>query len=785
MFPAFFSARLRCFVRFGLALAFLCAALPARALAQAAVPLDPTLIPKYVDPLPLPSALDGAATSAGAPLQIRMSEFQQKLLPASFYTTLPAPWSNGAFVWGYNGSTPGPTIVARRGTPTWVRYENALANADGSPLYLQGTLTVDQTLHWANPLGTQGATTPYTGPVPAAVHLHGGEVPSAYDGGPDAWWTPGLAQRGPSYVTDTFAYPNDQEGTAMFYHDHALGMTRINVFAGLAGFYLLRDPSLEPANLPGGPADAALDRFGKPYEIGLAIQDRMFDTNGQLYFPSNGTNPAVHPFWIPEFLGNVVMVNGKAWAYLDVEPRRYRFRIVNGSNARFYELRLLDRATDKPGPGFWQIGSDGGLLDAPVFLNNPAVKAPQRLLIAPGERVDLVIDFAAYAGRTFTLVNSGRSPYPKGAVADPKTTGQVMQFRVAAKVPNAPVDASLDPSRVSRVRLTPIERPARVPVRRALTLNEDMGPLGPLQVLVNNTNYHMMPTEELQVGDTEVWEIINLTADTHPMHLHLLQFQLLERQTFSPSRYLGVYGMPMPGMGGPFPYGQRDAATGFKLGGNPDVTPFLQGVPIAPDPNERGWKDTFRMNPGEVTRVLVRVAPQDAEARAARMGVSVQPGVNLFSFDPGAALGETDTFGYPGGPGYVWHCHIIDHEDNDMMRPLQVCSAPMPMRPAVATDSRVAATRPALEFAPVSPNPVREHASFRFTLAREGEVSLDVLDVNGRLVSSIERTRVNAGAWSLEWDLRDRDGRDVSAGAYFCRVRAGGAEAVRKFVVVR
>lgn len=753
--------------------------------AQIQTPLNPTLVPKFVDPLPLPGALDGAATSAAAPLEVRMSEFQQQLLPSSFYSTLPAPWSAGAFVWGYNGATPGPTIVAKRGVPTWVHYVNDLRREDGAPLYLQGTLKVDQTIHWANPLGMHhDMTMPYDGPVPVAVHLHGGEVPSAFDGGPDAWWTPGHAQQGPGYVTDTFAYPNDQEGTAMFYHDHALGMTRINVFAGLAGFYLLRDPSLEPANLPGGPADAALDRFGKPFELGLAIQDRMFDTNGQLYFPSNGTNPTVHPFWIPEFLGDVIMVNGKAWPYVDVEPRRYRFRIVNGSNARFYELRLLDRTTDKPGPAFWQIGSDGGLLDAPVMLNNPAAKAPPRLLLAPGERADLIIDFSAYAGKTFTLVNSGRSPYPRGAVADPKTTGQVMQFRVAPRAANAPVDASFDPSRASRVRLTPIERPARVPVRRALTLNEDMGPLGPLQVLVNNTNYHMDPTEVLQVGETEVWEIINLTADTHPMHLHLLQYQMLERQQFSVSRYLAAYGMPMPGMGGPLPYGQLDAVTGFKLGGNPDVTPFLQGLPVAPDPNERGWKDTFRMNPGEVARVLVRVAPQDAQARARDLGVNLQSGVNLFSFEPWTPQGETDSFGYPGGPGYVWHCHIIDHEDNDMMRPLLIAGATMAGR-QVAPAAALSTNSPELAFAPVAPNPVRDRAVFRFTLARGGDFSLAIHDVNGRLVSRTDRPSLGAGAYSLDWDARDSAGRPVGAGAYFCRVTVGKSEAVRRFVVVR
>ena len=199
-------------------------------------------------------------------------------------------------------------------------------------------------------------------------------------------------------------------------------------------------------------------------------------------------------------------------------------------------------------------------------------------------------------------------------------------------------------------------------------------------MFVNNTMWDMTTTEDLTIGSTEVWEIINLTMDTHPMHLHLFQYQLLDRQAFDAMAYEFAYGMPMPGMGPPNPYSELSATTGFKLGGNPDVTPYLLGVPSGPDPNEVGWKDTFRMNPGEVTHVLVRAAPQDADALAAAQlpPVAVGPGVNLFPFEPWTPMGGTDTFGNPGGPGYVWHCHIVDHEDNEMMRPLQVSTPGVP-----------------------------------------------------------------------------------------------------------
>jgi len=238
--------------------------LPASALAQTQTALNPQLIPKFATPLPLPGALDGAATSAASPLVVRMSEFQQKILPSAFYAALPAPYDNGTYVWGYNGSYPGPTIVARRGIPTHVKYVNDLFDPSGAPLFLQQTIKVDQTIHWADPLENHPQTTPYLGPVPACVHLHGGEVPSAYDGGPDAWWTPN-GIRGPGYVTDQYVYPNEQQAMTMFYHDHALGMTRTNVYSGLAGFYLLLDPAGEPASLPGGSADNAADQYGNPY----------------------------------------------------------------------------------------------------------------------------------------------------------------------------------------------------------------------------------------------------------------------------------------------------------------------------------------------------------------------------------------------------------------------------------------------------------------------------------------------------------------------------------------
>ena len=432
-------------------------------------------------------------------------------------------------------------------------------------------------------------------------------------------------------------------------------MTRLNVYGGLAGFYLLRDPANEPANLPGG-----------QQENEIVIQDRMFDTDGQWLFPDAPALNPEHPFWQPEFLGDAIVVNGKTWPYLDVEPRRYRFRLLNGSNARFYELKLPRGLT------FWQIGTDGGLLDGPVELN--------KLLLAPGERADVIIDFAKVkAGTKLIMTNNARAPFPQGATPDPQTVGQIMQFRVG--FPTGGPDTSYDPATAlpGSLRPTnPIERlaptvtaPNAPDVGRQLTLNEVMGAGGPLEALLNNSKWGYSTNENPQVGSTEVWEITNLTGDAHPIHLHLVQFQLLSRQRFQTNKYLKAYdgaftgGVYNPATGPPLPYDTPNADG--AVGGNPAVGPFLKGKTMPPAPNEMGWKDTVIMYPGEVTRIVVRWAPQDTLAGG------VAPGVNLFDFDPTAdqTVGD-DGFGYPGGPGYVWHCHILDHEDNEMMRPYTV-----------------------------------------------------------------------------------------------------------------
>jgi FtsP/CotA-like multicopper oxidase with cupredoxin domain len=544
-----------------------------------APPLDPRTLRKYADALPRPAKLTGTFHN------IAITEFQQKL-----HTQLPP-----TTVWGYNGSYPGPTIEAVRGVPLQVLWRNQLATQT-----LLARLPVDQTLHWADPLKQHPNFNRYTGPVPTVVHLHGGETEPQSDGHPDAWFTPNFAIRGPGWKKEVYLYTNQQPATTLWYHDHVLGMTRLNVYAGMAGFYLLREPQVETQlNLPRG-----------NYEREIVIQDRTFDVNGQLTYPNGGVNPALHPFWVPEFFGNTMVVNGKVWPFLEVEPRKYRFRLLNGSNARFYHLKLSN------GRPFIQIGTDGGYLARPVQVN--------QLLLAPGERADVIVDFTGHKAKsTISMANDARAPFPNGTPADPQTVGQIMQFRI---VPLTAPDTSSLPASLSTI---PTLGPPSV--TRLLTLNEVMGEGGPLAVLLEGKEWATPVTEKPRVGATELWEVVNLTADTHPIHLHLVQFQLLNRQRFQ-SSYLRAYNALNPVL---------PALTTT----NPPIGPYLQDGVLAPAPNELGWKDTVRMNPGEVTRLLVKFAPI---------------GGGGYSFNAKAA------------PGYVWHCHILEHEDNEMMRPYQL-----------------------------------------------------------------------------------------------------------------
>jgi len=765
------------------------------------IPIAGKAIPQFMQPLPLlnlsPSTSPfGMATVFGnQPLTIRMCEFWANMLPLGTITPGVQPKTR---VWGYivgdvcpaNGTDDpaldtylGPVIVNERnvvqgldqnGFSTDITWVNDLGNVSDTQV-LAYKYSTDQTLHWADPGDSETnmcnhmAGYPAFGdecslnygedpanrgnflskPIPAVVHLHGGEVPPQLDGGPDAWFTSDGSKVGHSYFSflnnnpknyAIYKYPNSQEASPIWFHDHTLGVTRLGVYAGLAGAYYIQDNAIIPESA-GGKCNVATDNclpanLQKLAEVvPIVLQDRTFDTKGQLFMQADSaggllwaTNPE-HPYWTPEFVGDTIVVNGKAWPFLAVQAKRYRFLFLNGSNARTYEMSLINQATGAIGPPMWVIATDGGYLDAPVKLD-PALG--QKLLMQPGERYEVIIDFTLFPNTNLIIRNTGRTPFPKGAPPNGSTLGRIMQFRVG---PLNGSDASYNPAvdgplRKGSRQIVRLVNPATgspalgvIPQKtRQLTLNEVMGmpvtvpdpvtglttayPGGPLEILVNNTKwsgeritgvdpvdntYIMIPipnftgvtlngnttyySETPKEGETEVWEIVNLTADAHPIHLHLVQFQIQNRQNYNVNKYTKAYaaafpggaksydamlGLPCapgvfcPGFGPPCTYktGDTKSCNTRADGGNPDIVPFLQGAAAPPLPYEAGWKDTAIMYPGQVTRIAVRWAPTDLPANTASTSA-----IAAFPFDPN------------GGHGYVWHCHIIDHEDNEMMRP--------------------------------------------------------------------------------------------------------------------
>lgn len=530
---------------------------------------------KFTEQLPIPPTIN--ATGGGL--------FNLPMAPAthSFHSSLPA-----APTWGYGGASYlGPTFEVRRGVPISVNAPNYLGP---HPL----GFAIDTTLHGAL---AEDAVNPRV-----SVHLHGGNTEADSDGHPEDVFLPGSSK--------VYNYANDQEAANLWYHDHALGITRLNVYAGLAGFYLMRDDfdtgqSSNPIGLP-----------SEDFEIPLVIQDKMFTPDGSLAYPLGEFGS----IWAPEFFGDVAVVNGKAFPNLNVARGLYRFRIINGSNSRVYNLRL------SRGEKIYQIGGDGGLLNAPVLLNE--------LTLAPGERADVLINFSRHsAGTKIVLTNNARTPFPNGPRSARRggvPLGEIMQFTVqsAAGFTN-PI-----PTVLRQTPIIPLPAPVRV---RNLTLVElmDMVTGVPVKALLNNLHWETTQIEMPRVDTVEQWNIINTTGDTHPIHLHLVQFQILGRQKFNVKAYMQAFypGLPDPAFGGTGPYPA------------PSADAFAQGGQKPPAPNEAGWKDTVQANPGEITRIIV---PFGANAAS------------------GVPFGKSFT------GDYVWHCHILEHEDHEMMLPYKV-----------------------------------------------------------------------------------------------------------------
>ena len=508
------------------------------------------MLEKFVDRLPIIPTIQPLKTTNGIPFyEVTMRESMQKL-----HRDLPP-----TRIWGYNGIFPGPTFHVFRDQPIRVLWKNDLPTRHFLP--------IDHTVHGA------GLDVPN---VRTVVHLHGGSTPDTSDGYPEAWFTKGFQQLGPFFTNPVYEYPNRQAATNLWYHDHAMGITRLNIYAGLAGMYIIHDVEERSLGLPNG-----------SFDLPLIIQDRSFHQDGSLYYPSepNPPVPGVSPSVIGEFFGKVNLVNGKVWPYLEVEPRKYRFRILNGANARFYRLALSH------GVPFTQIGTDQGLLPRPVPVT--------RVLVAPAERVDVVVDFSRSSGEVITLTNDAPSSYPNGKLPNSKTTGVIMQFRVKEELSHE--EKSVIPGSLGKFE-TMNEHQANN--QRNLLLNMRNDSYNRSLHLLNNQLWSDPITEKPRLGDVEIWSLVNITNNTHPIHLHLIRFQILDRQPFDKDLY-DQKGIIVP-----------------------------TGPRKKPKENECGWKDTVKANPNEITRIIMKFAP------------------------------------YAGL--FVWHCHLLEHEDYEMMRPYVV-----------------------------------------------------------------------------------------------------------------
>ncbi|ASF27881.1 MULTISPECIES: outer spore coat copper-dependent laccase CotA [Bacillus amyloliquefaciens group] len=504
---------------------------------------------KFADELPIIETLKPQKTSNGSTYyEVTMKECFHKL-----HRDLPP-----TRLWGYNGLFPGPTIDVNQDENVYIKWMNDLPDKHFLP--------VDHTIHHSE----GGHQEP---DVKTVVHLHGGATPPDSDGYPEAWFTRDFKEKGPYFKKEVYHYPNKQRGALLWYHDHAMAITRLNVYAGLAGMYIIRERKEKQLKLPAG-----------EYDVPLMIMDRTLNDDGSLFYPSGPDNPSEtlpNPSIVPFLCGNTILVNGKAWPYMEVEPRTYRFRILNASNTRTFSLSLNN------GGRFIQIGSDGGLL--------PRSVKTQSISLAPAERYDVLIDFSAFDGEHIILTNGTGC----GGDVNPDTDANVMQFRVTKPLKGE--DTSRKPKYLSAM---PDMTSKRIHNIRTLKLTNTQDKYGRPVLTLNNKRWHDPVTEAPRLGSTEIWSIINPTRGTHPIHLHLVSFQVLDRRPFDLERY-------------------------NKFG---DIV--YTGPAVPPPPSEKGWKDTVQAHSGEVIRIAATFAP------------------------------------YSGR--YVWHCHILEHEDYDMMRPMDV-----------------------------------------------------------------------------------------------------------------
>ncbi|XP_024019397.1 multicopper oxidase LPR1, partial [Morus notabilis] len=482
-------------------------------------------------------------------------------------------------------TVPGPTIEALHGIETRVMWRNHLPS--------KHILPWDPTIPTAQPSTKRG--------IPTVVHLHGGIDEPASDGNSNSWFTKAFREVGPTWAQKTYRYRNLQHPGNLWYHDHAMGLTRVNLLAGLIGAYVIRDRKVEAhLRLPTG------DEFDRT----LVVFDRSFRTDGSIFMNSTGNNPSIHPQWQPEYFGDAIIVNGKAWPKMTVRRRKYRFRIINASNARFFRFFFTN------GLRFIHVGSDSAYIEKPVRSKDT--------LLGPSEITDVIVDFSESKSKSVILANDAPYPYPSGDPVN-EANSKVIRFDIL----NHPeIDTWRIPKRLIRYPKADLSGVTRT---RYIAMYEYTSNIDePTHLYLNGKPYESAATETPKVGTTEVWEVINLTEDNHPLHIHLGLFVALEQKEL-----LNVEEF-------------KGCMTRFNDAIRCHIGKYARGKSVNVPIHERGWKNVFKMRPGFVTKILVRFAYIHSHAS--------------YPFDATAE------------PGYVYHCHILDHEDNAMMRPLKIVS---------------------------------------------------------------------------------------------------------------
>ena len=630
--------------------------------------------------------------------------------------------------WGYNdsfGTFPfgylGPTLEVRKNEQVTVKWVNNLPDEADAPFGLADPNLIPQFI-------TKNGR--------AVVHVHGGLNDQQYDGGPENWISPG--------ETATYIYTNPTDAAQQWYHDHAIGVTRVNAYAGLAALYFTRDDLEDHLNIPKG-----------AFEIPFVLQDKAFfkDESGtlRLWYP----NP-----WIPEAFGNAMMVNAQLWPVLEVEPRKYRFRMLNACQARFLHLRLSDAPASwtetDPVAGtripnsvlpFSQIGAEGGFLPKAIKLKD--------ILLGNAERADVIVDFKGMEGKEIYLSNDAMTPFdpsqpplnPDGDDPNPVLDGtstpavnvmQLMKFKVKSSVV---ADTTVIPAKLVSGNSVSL---SSVKVKRQITLVEqpyivDGTDTGFSKVLLNKREFVVLNapaggggiiTETPQMGTAEIWQFINMTPDTHPMHIHHTTFYVLNRQKLALNPDFNENTDPEFKR---YLYGLDGDGNQISIIGDIDPKYLVPNSNVGPLANETGFKDTVKANPGEVTRVLLK-----------------------FLHFPGK---------------FVYHCHILEHEENDMMQYMNITAGPL------AKDGQTP-TQYALEQS--YPNPFNPETEIQFQIPEGGHVRMSVFNTAGQEVQRLVDTDLAAGSHAARWNASN-----FASGVYYYRLEAAGFAGVKKMVLLK